>query len=272
VETILAQKKDSLSRLTLSAIDAALHAGDLLRKGFGTKFSISNKEGRHNLVTEYDTKSEKTIIDFLKSSFPDSYFLAEESGSTGSKTGLLWIIDPLDGTVNFAHGLPNFCVSIAAQFEGEVVSGIVYQPLTQELFVAEKGKGATLNGERIHVSKVQELTSSILSTGFPYNLSQNPFHCIEHFIDILKMGIPIRRLGSAAIDLAYTAAGRLDGFFEVGLQPWDIAAGKLLVEEAGGRVTSWNGKSLDIHTKLPIFASNGLIHEETAAILNRKIV
>jgi myo-inositol-1(or 4)-monophosphatase len=155
--------------------------------------------------------------------------------------------------------------------QGTLRSGIVYQPLQNELFVAEKGKGAFLNGDPIRVSPVAELEKSILATGFPYNLADNPFHCIEHFIDVVKLGIPIRRLGSAAIDLAYTAAGYFEGFFEVGLSPWDCAAGVLLIEEAGGKVTHWDGKPFSVHSKKPIVATNGKIHPGLAAILHREI-
>ncbi len=251
-------------------IEAALQAGEILRQGFGSTFSISNKPGgSHNLVTEYDFRSEKLIIDFLKHNVPDSSFLAEESGSTGSKNKLIWIIDPLDGTVNFAHHIPVFSVSIAAEKNGELISGVIYQPITQELFVAEKGGGAFLNGHPIRVSTTQTLEKAILATGFPYNLAENPHQCIDHFTDILKLGIPIRRMGSAAIDLAYTAAGRFDGYFEVELSPWDLAAGRLLLEEAGGKITNWDGSPFDIRSKSPLFASNQHIHNAGIRILNR---
>lgn len=270
MDNILAEKKESLSHITLVAIEAALQAGGLLRQGFGTQFSISSKEGRHNLVTEYDHRSEKLIIDFIKENIPNSFFLAEESGSTGKDSGgIQWIIDPLDGTVNFAHQIPVFSVSIAAQREGKIVSGVVYQPITHELFVAEIGKGAFLNGEKIKISDVRKVEMAILATGFPYDLAKNPFHCIDHFVDILKLGIPIRRLGSAAIDLAYTAAGRFEGFFEVELGPWDVAAGKLLVEEAGGRVTHWDRSPFDIRSRKPMLATNSHIHDALSSILNR---
>ncbi len=269
---LLAEKKESFSNITLIAIEAALVAGEVLRQGFGTQFSISSKEGVHNLVTEYDHLSEKTILDFVRQNVPGSHFLAEESGSTGPENNeWLWIVDPLDGTVNFAHQIPVFSVSIAAEKNGEVFCGVVFQPITHELFVAEKGQGAFLNGQKIKVSSIASLNKSILATGFPYNLSENPYRCIDHFVDILKLGIPIRRLGSAAIDLAYTAAGRMDGFFEVELGPWDCAAGKLLVEEAGGKVTRWDSKPFDIRSRGPIFASNGHIHSAGSAILNRTV-
>jgi myo-inositol-1(or 4)-monophosphatase len=272
LDVILAEKKETLSKITLIAIESALLAGDILRQGFGTHFSISSKEGKHNLVTEYDHKAEKSIIDFLQQNVKDSSFLAEESGSSGkNKEGVLWIIDPLDGTVNFAHQIPVFSVSIAAQLGGKLISGVIYQPMTHELFVAEIGKGAYLNGQKLRVSNVMKIDQAMLATGFPYDLAKNPFHCIDHFVDILKLGIPVRRMGSAAIDLAYTAAGRFDGFFEVELNPWDVAAGKLLVEEAGGKVTHWDKRSFDIYSREPVFASNGHIHDVTSSILNRTI-
>jgi myo-inositol-1(or 4)-monophosphatase len=263
-------KKETVSRLTAAAIDAALEAGKILREGFGSHFKIFSKEGKHNLVTEYDYKAEKRIIEILKAAAPESHFLAEESGATGNKNELLWIIDPLDGTVNFAHQIPVFSVSIALERQSEVVCGVIYQPLLNELFVAEKGKGAFLNDRAIEVSAVSQVEKAILATGFPYNLSENPHHCIEHFIDILKLGIPIRRLGSAAIDLAYTAAGRFEAFFEVGLSPWDSAAGVLLIEEAGGKVTHWDKRPYALHKREPILASNGKIHEPLVNILARR--
>ena len=262
---------ESFSHLTLIAIEAALHAGDVLRQGFGTIFSIEHKEGRHNLVTEYDVLAEKAIISFLKHHVPGSSFLAEESGETGKLTDLLWVIDPLDGTVNFAHHIPMFSVSIALEQKGALFCGVVYQPITHELFVAEKGKGAFLNGTPLKVSSTSDMKNTILATGFPYNLHENPLHCIDHFVDILRAGIPIRRLGSAAIDLAYTAAGRFDGFFEIGLSPWDCAAGILLAEEAGGKVTGWDQNPLNYRHKVPILCTNGRIHHALADILNRKI-
>jgi myo-inositol-1(or 4)-monophosphatase len=265
-------QKESFSHITMIAMEAALLAGELLRQGFGTVFSIASKEGKHNLVTEYDYLAEKTIIDFIKTQVPESHFLAEESGKTGSEEGLLWVIDPLDGTVNFAHQIPFFCVSIAVEKKGKIIAGVIFDPTHHELFVAEAGKGAFLNGKKITVSPVKELEKAMLATGFPYNLSENPFDCIDHFIDIVKIGIPVRRIGSAAIELAYVASGRIEGFFEVGLSPWDCAAGKLLIEEAGGKVTHWDQTPFNIHSRLPILASNSLIHKSLATILNRDII
>ncbi|MEN9654934.1 MAG: inositol-monophosphatase [Chlamydiota bacterium] len=265
------RSEETFSHLTLIAIEAALQAGDILRTGFGTAFEISSKEGRHNLVTEYDTKAERQVIAFLQQHVPQSQFLAEESGPTGDAATYMWIIDPLDGTVNFAHQIPLFSVSIGLEKKGQLIAGVVYVPMTHELFVAEKGQGAFLNGEPIRVSTVNHLPDSILATGLPYDLEDNPYQCIDHFVDIMRTGAPIRRLGSAAIDMAYTAAGRLDGFFAVGLAPWDCAAGALLIEEAGGAVTTWQGKPFDIHSNLPVAASNSHIHAALVSVLSRNV-
>jgi myo-inositol-1(or 4)-monophosphatase len=256
------------TELTIIAIEAAVAAGELLRKGFGTIYQVGSKAGHHNLVTEYDLRAEKLILDFIRKKKPESEFLAEESGQTG-KGDLLWIVDPLDGTVNFAHNIPFFSVSIGVESHGKMVSGVVFHPLTEELFVAELGRGATLNGKKIEVSKNATLDKSILATGFPYTVKENPEHCIDHFVDILGLGIPIRRLGSAAIDLCYTAAGRFDGYFEVALTPWDLAAGKLILEEAGGKITSWDGSPLDIRTPKTILGTNGLVHKEALQLFSR---
>lgn len=262
---------ENLSKLTLIGIEAALNAGDLLKKGFGTKFEVSSKPGKMNLVTEYDRKSEKCIVDFIQDNVPSSCFLAEEGGKSGNPhSENLWIVDPLDGTVNFAHRIPFFSISIAAYQHDRILCGIVYHPLTSELFVAERNHGAYLNGDRIHVSSTRSLSDSILATGFPYNLIENPSHCIERFSKVLRLGIPVRRLGSAALDLAYTAAGRFDGFFEPCLKPWDIAAGNLLIEEAGGKISSWENKKYNVLQPEPLLATNGLIHNELSEILSKK--
>jgi myo-inositol-1(or 4)-monophosphatase len=258
------------SFLTVLAIQAALQAGELLKRGFGTSFHVSSKKGKQNLVTEYDKASEKGIIACILSHFPDHAFLAEESGESGAKDApVLWIIDPLDGTVNFAHHIPHFSVSIAAAVHKEVVSGVVYQPLLGELFVAEKGKGAYLNGTRLKVSATRSFDEAIMATGFPYNVDENPLHCINRFSEMTQLGIPIRRLGSAAIDLSYVAAGRFDAYWEVALHPWDMAAGKLLVEEAGGKVTHYNGTQRSPFSHDSLVSSNGLLHEKMIEKLNK---
>lgn len=259
-----------LEKLTKVAVEAALKSGEILRKGFGTSFEINSKEGKNNLVTDYDKMSEKTIIEYINSIFPDHVFLAEESGKTGELLNdkIRWIIDPLDGTVNFAHSLPIFSISIAAELNREIISGVVYHPLLNELFVAQKGGGAFLNNKRLNVSSNGDIDSSMLVTGFPYNVNQNPCGCIDHFVNIIKRGIPVRRLGSAALDLAYVAAGRFDGFWEINLNPWDVAAGILLVQEAGGKVSQYNGEVYWIDND-SILATNGMIHTEISSILTK---
>lgn len=248
------------SQFTLTAIQAALEAGGILQKGFETSFQIDRKEGAHNLVTEYDKLSEETIIKAIKQIFPSHQFLAEESGKGGKDSEVLWIIDPLDGTVNFAHNIPIFSVSIATMVKGEVVSGVVYHPMLQELFVAEKGRGAYRNGKRLTVAKESSIEKAILVTGFPYNIKENPENCIDHIAYFLSLGVPIRRLGSAALDLSYVAAGRFEGYFEASLQPWDVAAGQLIVEEAGGKVTDYKGNKRDVLDTKSMLASNGHLH------------
>lgn len=257
------------SSVTLIAIEGALLAGDILRRGFGTHFSISlKKEGQHNLVTEYDRLAEKTIIQYIRHHHPSSYFLAEESGNSGeSSNETLWVIDPLDGTVNFAHGIPFFSVSIGVVQKGQLTSGVIYNPITRELFVGEKNKGAFCNGQKISVSEVSDLENSYLATGFPYHVSKNPHQCIERVGKVTRLGCPIRLLGSAALDLSYTASGRFEGFFEVSLAPWDVAAGVLILEEAGGKVTHWDRKPFDLFANEPFLATNGLIHNALSKAL-----
>ncbi|MCX6147502.1 MAG: inositol monophosphatase family protein [Candidatus Kapabacteria bacterium] len=257
------------SEITNLAKEAALKAGSILSKGFGSSFEINNKIGKNNLVTEFDYLAEKAIIDLIKSKFPSHQFLAEESGDTGISSDYLWVIDPLDGTVNFAHSVPIFSVSIACLFKGELISGVVYQPMQNELFIAEKDKGAYLNNKRIYVSITDDFLSSYLVTGFPYNINENPDNCLKHFVDIIQNGIPVRRLGSAALDLAYVAAGRFDAFWEIALNPWDVAAGMLLVKEAGGLITQYDKSIYSIWDK-SLIASNGIIHNEISDILTNK--
>lgn len=245
------------------AILAALRGGEILRRGFGTVFDVSSKAGKHNLVTEYDMLVENELIEFIRSHFPEHNILAEEGGTNGeNKDVVTWIIDPLDGTVNFAHNIPMFAVSIAASYQGEILAGVVYNPMVNELFTAEKGKGAFLNGSKLGVTNTAVLSDCIAATGFPYNTYENPLHCIDHFTYMAKLGIPLRRIGSAAIDLAYLAAGRVDCFWEVSLKPWDYAAGKLLVEEAGGILTDFQGNPNEKIIEGPIIASNGAVHKQ----------
>lgn len=253
--------KPEFSKYTELAINAAKGAGKILQDSFGKSHTIKTKEGRHNLVTEADTVCENLIISSIKKVYPDHNFLAEESGaSVGSNSEFQWVIDPLDGTVNFAHHIPMFAVSIACVKAGAVISGVIYHPLLNELFVAERGKGAYLNDEKISVTETKELDKAILSTGFPYNAFENPRRCIDLFTHFVKEGLPVRRIGSAALDLAYLAAGRYDAFWEVSLQVWDFAAGMLLIQEAGGKCSSFDGTSLTLQEG-PVLASNTHLHE-----------
>lgn len=252
-----------ISSLMEVAVHTALQAGKLLTKGFGSSMEVKEKPGRHNLVTQYDQESEELILSSIRKRFPAHAFLGEEGGmSPGEDSSYLWIVDPLDGTVNFAHGIPLFSVSIACCFENEVVAGVVYQPITEELFAAQKGKGATRNGRPLAVTSCKELDEAFLVTGFPYNVEENPFRCIDLFAHLARKGIPLRRLGSAALDLSYVACGSFDGFWEVSLEPWDVAAGKLLVEEAGGRVTRYGGSAGSFLKRGTVVATNGSIHDE----------
>lgn len=262
------QHKPDTQQLLSVARATALEAGALLQRGFGTSFRIDNKEGRHNLVTEYDHQAEELIFSTIQKHFPDHHFLGEERGGVHESLPdtVRWIVDPLDGTVNFAHSIPIFCVSIAAELNDELVCGVIYAPMTNELFTAERGGGALLNDQPISVSTVQTLDEAILVTGFPYNAADNPGKCIDHFTRFVRMGLPVRRLGSAAIDLAYLAAGRFDGYWEVSLHPWDVAAGKLILSEAGGTMTRYDGSPYTFSGGT-MLATNGLIHDEMSSVL-----
>lgn len=253
------------------AKNAAINAGKILKEGFGTNFNIRSKEGKHNLVTEYDLRSENSIIEFLKKEVPDSVFLAEESGKSVDydNNAIKWIIDPLDGTVNYAHNIPMFCVSIAAEINNQIYLGVIYHPLLEELFFALKGHGAYLNNKVMSVSTIDKFEDAFLVTGFPYRPGKSNFRSAELFVDVVQRGIPIRRLGSAALDLAYVADGRFDGFWELELNPWDVAAGYLLVQEAGGLVTDYELNPYSIYSK-SILATNGLIHHSSSKFLNKK--
>lgn len=243
------------------------NSGNILRSGFGSKFQIENKIGKNNLVTEYDYKSEKYIVDEIKKAFPTHNIISEEEGSVDNNSEYDWIIDPLDGTVNYANNIPIFSVSIALRENGNLIAGAVYQPILNELFTAELGNGAKMNGEYITVSNKIEMNTSLLVTGFPYDINNDPKNAIRSFTNIVKRGIPIRRLGSAALDLAYVACGRFEGFWEVNLNSWDVAAGILLVNEAGGKCTNYNGKDSLVEDK-EILATNGKIHEEALRVIN----
>jgi len=251
------------------AIQTARDAGRLLAERFGRKIEITNKS-EIDLVTESDLASERLIIDRIKTYYPRHSILAEESGASNPhdqarQSDWLWIIDPLDGTTNYAHSYPCFCVSIALEHRGLLEVGVVYDPMRDEMFAAERGRGASLNGRRITVSRTMNLASALLCTGFPYDVRErNDF--ARHFANFIMHARGVRRDGAAALDLAYVAAGRFDGFWEEGLKPWDVAAGVLLVEEAGGRISDYQAADFNIR-KPPILTSNGLIHDEMMQVL-----
>jgi len=249
------------------AIQIAREAGNLLVQKLGSA-KITSK-GDINLVTEADIAAENLIIERIRSHYPQHGILAEESGEAvlvgGKKSDWKWIIDPLDGTTNYAHGYPCFCVSIALECKGVLEVGVVYDPMRDEMFAAERGEGATLNDRQIRVSQVDELSQAMVCTGFPYNVRERPDFARE-FAKFTMEAQAVRRDGSAALDLAYVACGRFDGFWEDGLNPWDIAAGALLIFEARGKVTTFKDQPLDIYNE-QVLASNGLIHEAMMRVL-----
>lgn len=252
-----------------TAIEAAKESGNIQMQGFGHAHKVEFK-GVSNIVTEIDKKCESFIIERLQKEFPAHDILAEEGGGEHKKSQYRWIIDPLDGTVNYAHGYPLFCTSIALEYNGEVIVGVVYEPNRNELFTAEKGAGATMNGRRIKVSQTKELKHALLDTGFAYNIHEGEKrNNLENFGDFLLKTQAIRRDGVAAVDLCYLACGRFDGFWELFLKPWDIAAGSLIIKEAGGTVTSFNGSPLDIYG-VEILASNGFIHKQMMEVLCKR--
>lgn len=248
-------------------VEAVVAGAAELSRFFNNPFKVSHKEGVNNLVTEADHASEAAIFEVIKSNFPDHYILSEEKGEIIQDSEYKWIIDPIDGTVNFAHGIPLCCVSIAIEHKGEVIMGAVYNPNLKESFFAEKGKGATLNDKPIHVSLQTDVLQACLVTGFPYTYINMPNGPLEIFDRFIRKGIPVRRLGSAAIDLCWVAAGRFDGFYEHKLEAWDSAAGVLIVEEAGGKVTDFNGNKFSIYQHRTL-ATNGKIHDEMLRVIN----
>ncbi len=247
--------------LKSTLIRAAQAGAGVIQEFFEKELRISNKEGVNNLVTEADHASEKTVIDIIKTDFPDHLILSEEIGELGTLSEYRWIIDPIDGTVNFANKIPICCISIALEHNHEIIMGVVYNPFMQEFFFAQKGQGAYLNDKRIQVSSKAEVLHSCLVTGFPYTYLDMPNGPLQIFERFIRKGIPVRRLGSAAIDLCWVAAGRFDGFYEMNLQAWDSAAGFHIVEEAGGRVTDFKGNKFSPHQTF-VVATNGHIHDE----------
>ncbi len=247
-------------------IKAAKRAGNIVRKNWGNAGKIGYK-GRIDLVTETDFLSEKAILDTLISYYPESQILSEEAGLQNRTGKNRFIIDPLDGTTNYAHAYPCFCVSIAFEKEGKIMCAVVYEPLLDEMYTAIAGRGAYLNSKPISVSAAQDLDKSLLVTGFPYDIRDNTGHNFKYFNHLLLKAQSVRRDGSAAIDLCYVAAGRYDGFWELGLAAWDVAAGGLILTEAGGMVSYISDDKFSIEGK-QILATNGFIHEQLRSQLH----
>jgi myo-inositol-1(or 4)-monophosphatase len=248
-----------------TAVDIAREAGALLAHYYERRIGFELK-GEFDLVTDADRASEKLVVERLRTHFPSHGIVAEEGGGHESSSEFRWYVDPLDGTTNFAHGYPMFNVTLGLERAGEPVAGVVYDPVRQEMFSAERGAGAYLNGRRIHVSKAARLKDSLGATGFP-SIKRHQDVNVHFFYQIAMASHGMRRSGSAAIDLAYVSCGRLDLFWEFGLRPWDMAAGALLVREAGGRVSDMQGAAHSITTSATVLADNGLLHEELLTFL-----
>jgi myo-inositol-1(or 4)-monophosphatase len=243
----------------------ARQAGAVLMSGYGHVRDVQQK-GAIDLVTEFDKRSEEVILSFIQQEFPDHAILAEESGRNAAISEYQWVIDPLDGTTNFAHGIPIFSVSIGLLKDNNPVLGVVFDPFRNEMFSAESGHGATLNNQPIHTSSRTELGEAVISTGFPYDVRTNPRNNLAQFVQFQLRTQAVRHLGSAALDCTWTAMGRLDGYWEFGVKPWDIGAGALIVREAGGQVTFGDGDENFLSTD-SILVSNGLIHEQMLRVL-----
>ncbi|MBE0448034.1 MAG: inositol monophosphatase [Actinobacteria bacterium] len=251
------------------AVEVSLKAGRLVKDMSKEILSVTLK-GEVDLVTEVDVISETLIVDGLKARFPNHGFLAEERGGIQVESDYTWIIDPIDGTTNYAHSFPVYAVSVGLEYKGEVIVGVIYDPNLDELFTAEKGRGAFLNNEPIRVSSVSELDRSLLATGFPYYFRKDPERILRYFTDFSLKAQGIRRAGAATIDLTALACGRFDGYWELGLKPWDMAAGTLIASEAGARITKLDGSKLDIRVP-EILATNDLIHDQMLEIIGESL-
>jgi len=253
-------------RFLKAAVEAARKAGQIQRRRLGRLTGFRLK-GVANLVTQVDLLCEEAVIGLIRRQFPDHAFLAEERGQEqAAPSDFLWVIDPLDGTTNYAHTYPLFCVSIGLVVKGRIEVGVVLDPLHRELFTAIRGRGAFLNGRRIRVSRVSRLEDALLCTGFSYDRGERLTQSLDAFVKLLPYPQAIRRDGCAALDICYTACGRYDGFWEHHLNPWDVAAGTLILQEAGGKVSDLQGRPISIYEKI-FFGSNGRIHEEVVAVL-----
>ena len=249
-------------------IEISREAGEIIKEGFGKNVTFEFKSNMNDLVTEIDKAAEKKIIEFIHKEYPGHNIFAEESGKLDGNSEYTWVVDPLDGTVNFAHGLPLFSVSIGLMKNDEIIAGAVYDVMMDQMYTAEKGSGAFQNGKRIRVSDNNDLQKSMLVTGFPYDIKENPKNAIEKFNVFLVEARAVRRLGSAAIDCCYVASGVFDGFWEVSLNLWDMCAGQLLIEEAGGKVTNMSGGKVD-YNSVELLATNGKVHEAMERVLSR---
>jgi myo-inositol-1(or 4)-monophosphatase len=247
------------------AIQLALESGRIQKKHFRGDFAVRHK-GEINLVTDVDLECQARIIGLIQESFPEDEIIAEEQQNTFHSSKNRWIIDPIDGTTNYAHGYPFFCTSIAYEAQGEVIAGVVYSPIFDELFFTKKGGGAFLNGESLRVSKTASVKQALLATGFPYDINTSPKNNLSNWSRFLFRAQALRRDGSAALNLAYVAAGRFDGFWEIKLHSWDIAAASLMVTEAGGLITGLKGEEFSLYNG-DLCASNGIVHEEMIRIL-----
>lgn len=255
-------------RLKSTALDAARVAGAILRDCARDGFCVEYKD-EVNLVTDADRRSEQAVIDVIRKSFPAHRILAEERGEQkGDDPDYQWVIDPLDGTTNFAHGYPAFCVSIGVEYRGGCILGVVLDPTRDEVFLAEAGQGASLNGAPLRVSRTAKLDAALLVTGFAYDIRVSAQNNLDNFSRFALAAQGVRRTGTAALDLCYVAAGRFDGFWELKLYPWDTAAGLVILREAGGRVTDFKGRPYSIYEP-SILATNGLIHDEMLDVLRQ---
>lgn len=257
------------SSFTNTALAAAQKGAEVLLKHYGGKLNIEYKS-EVDPVTQADKGSQKAIIKIIKGIFPKHGILAEEDGVNEVDKDYCWIIDPLDGTVNFVHGLPMFAVSIGLKYKNEIITGVVYSPIINEVFIAEKSKGAWLNGKKIKVSRIKDNIKALGVTGFPYSIKENNNKVLKNFENVIVKVQGVRRLGSAALDLAYVACGRFEFFWEQGLKAWDIAAGILLVKEAGGVVSDYYGEKDCLFENTMLAANNLKIHKEILRVVNDK--
>ena len=247
------------------AVQLAFESGKIQKKYFQKTLSIMHK-GEIDLVTNVDFECQSRILELVEKAFPDDEVISEEKTNTYEAGKNRWIVDPLDGTTNYAHGYPFFCTSIAYEVDGEIIIGVVYNPIMDELFFARKGEGSFFNGEKMGVSSVKEIKQALLATGFPYDVVTNPNNNLNHWTKFMMRAQALRRDGSAGLNLSYVAAGRFDGFWEVRLSPWDMAAGMLIVREAGGIITSLSGETFSLYEG-GVLASNGLIHDQMVDVI-----